>query len=519
MRSWKLLSTINGGHKRSVRCVGWKDYGGYMTKKRKTNETDEEEDENAAGKRDPVLLATGSFDANAGLWVWNRSHNSGSGQSRQRLPGAFDDDDYEQERDFTNAAEEDENEEWHFSTLLTGPDSEIKDVKFSPAHYGATLLATCSRDKSVWVWEEVEPEEWETIAVMSEHQGDVKCLAWCQGGQTTRKELQKRLERRQKAGSSTNTEQGQEAMDVDTTNGPSDNGDSDNNEQLQVGSRELLASGSYDDTIRLYHDDESEGDWICIAVLTGHEGTVWDLKFEPYISLSSYTPTTTAAEILADWTPRLASCSDDLTIRIWRKQLNDKERVERQSRIEAAKLESRTDLKQPERQQRQTGFSGPLPSTMRVSTSTETWIQESKLPLIHLRSIYALDWSTRTGLIVSCGGDGLIVVYREVTSPTTITDSSDTDITMSNAPSATQYSENGDEEDILPKLKTEWKVVTAIEAAHDEYEVNHVCWAGICDSRNGDGGDEDEGEEYIISTGDEGDVRVWKVPSEVLSGV
>ena len=85
------------------------------------------------------------------------------------------------EIDLTRNGDDGEDEEWHFSTLLTGPDSEIKSIEFSPPHYATNLLATCSRDKSVWIWEEVEPEEWETIAVLSEHTGDVKCVSWCAG--------------------------------------------------------------------------------------------------------------------------------------------------------------------------------------------------------------------------------------------------------------------------------------------------------------------------------------------------
>ncbi|KAJ9650813.1 Cytosolic iron-sulfur protein assembly protein, partial [Neophaeococcomyces mojaviensis] len=445
-----------------------------------------------------------------------------------RLPGAFEDEDAEQERDFTHTGGDEENEDWHFSTLLTGPDSEIKDVKFSPAHYGATLLATCSRDKSVWVWEEVEPEEWETIAVLSEHTGDVKCLAWCEAGRTSRRALKKRLEQRRKATSGVTGEE-QSAMDVDATNGGATAGD-DDDEEIIVGGRELLASGSYDDTIRLYHDDESEGDWICIAVLTGHDGTVWDLKFEPYIDLSSYTTSTTAEEIIADWTPRILSCSDDLSIRVWRKVLKEKERIERRSRIEAAR-QGQTGGHDSGTRQRQTGFVGQMPSVIRVGNSTEQWIEETRLPAVHMRSVYAIDWSSRTGLVVSCGGDGLIAVYREVPAANNGgpgIPGPEKDAPMSN--DGTTQDGAQEEQEVLPKHKTEWKVVAAVEAAHDEYEINHVCWAPRRDARQRqleggkavvDGGDEggqedEEEEEYVVSTGDDGDVRVWRMPEEVL---
>ena len=63
---------------------------------------------------------------------------------------------------------------------------------------------------------------------------------------------------------------------------------------------QILASASYDDTIKLYQDDPSD-DWFCATTLTGHTSTVWCLAWEP--KEGRY----------------LASSSDDQTIRIWRR--------------------------------------------------------------------------------------------------------------------------------------------------------------------------------------------------------
>src|ERR1700677_3855082 len=103
LRDYRLLSTITGGHKRSIRTVGWKDYG----KREKPNLNYED------GNKGKLTLATGSFDANVGIWEYNVLYNKSSADAM--------------EADVTNGTRN-EDEEWHFSTLLTGPDSEIKSL-------------------------------------------------------------------------------------------------------------------------------------------------------------------------------------------------------------------------------------------------------------------------------------------------------------------------------------------------------------------------------------------------------
>ncbi|KAL8787582.1 MAG: hypothetical protein Q9213_002144 [Squamulea squamosa] len=256
LNTLSLHSTVNGGHKRSIRSCAWK-----------------------PGTKDIVTIATGSFDASVGIWTH----------------------------------EVDDNEEWNFTTVLEGHESEVKSVAWSA---GGNLLASCSRDKSVWIWEEVGDDDYETVAVLQEHEGDVKCVRWHP-------------------------------------------------------EEELLASASYDDDIRLWREEVD--DWGCVAVLRGHQSTVWAIDWEP-IPRRNETVVSTS---------RLVSCSDDVTIRTWRKS-PDQEQRQPQSRL----------------------------STIATSIS-EQWVEEAQLPQVHVRTIYSVAWSKETHRIVSVGGDGKIVVYEE----------------------------------------------------------------------------------------------------------
>lgn len=487
LRDFSLISTINGGHKRSVRTVAWKDFG------------------KAKKDRNPVVLGTGSFDANVGIWIWNDDRrwarfrdgadNNGTSAPPPSQPQQ-NDDITAAEVDMTRDGgdQDDDDEEWHFSTLLTGPDSEIKSIEFSPPHYSANLLATCSRDKSVWIWEEVEPEEWETIAVLSEHTGDVKCVSWCAGavkgnGQRKRRKLQ--------------TETGGDVEMGNNSHTDSVDEEDADEEVVVLGSREILASGSYDDTIRLWRDVEEEGDWICVGVIDGHKGTVWDIKWEGYINYAQLASAQEAeaevevAEFEADWAPRMVSCSDDLTVRVWRRELNEAER--------AKKAQARSNAP--------TGFaSSRLPSTIRPPSSMERWVEDAALPQVHVRSVYAIDWSRRSGLVVSCGGDGTIAVYKEIVDTdnnNTATNGNGTGDVLMDGTGNTSETEAGAVDNELPyKLhKMKWTVVAQIEGAHDEFEINHVCWAARRDKDR-----QFDGEEVIVSTGDEGDVRIWTLP-------
>ena len=371
-------STLTGGHTRSIRSVAWRP--GLPPHK--------------------LSLITGSFDATTGLWRWD------------------DDAEGQLEREITTDAEhfDGADKEWEFTLLLEGHDSEVKSAAFSPS---GAYLATSSRDKSVWIWEDVgateADDEWETVDVLSEHEGDVKAVAWCPDvpGRNTRRRF----------------------------------------------SPDVLASASYDNTIRIWRED-SDREWTCVAVLEGHEGTVWGIQWE-----SKPRPDGKF--------PRLLSHSADGTIRVWSLRAEDEE----------------------EDGQTSTGHGlGSIPNTMRRSLKEE-WNCTDVLPGVHSSDVYSVCWSSNSGIVASTGSDGVVALYEESREP--VSGSAD------GKPRPNGATTNG----LSHNQESRWKVLTTISNSHGPYEVNHITWC-----RRYDAGSERRGEEeMLVTTGDDGLVRPWKV--------
>ena len=375
-------STLQGGHTRSGRSSAWKPGlpGGKL------------------------CLVTGSFDSTAGLWRWEDEEQAEdlerevTASSVKRNDGGFDDGDGDGD------VASDKGKEWEFTLVLEGHDSEIKSCAFSPA---GNLLATSSRDKSVWVWEDIGPhesaDEWETVAVLTEHEGDVKHLSWCPA--TPGRDARRR-----------------------------------------VHGVECLASASYDDTVRVWRED-GDAEWVCVAVLEGHAGTVWGVEWEGRVDTGGRFP-------------RCLSYSADGRIKVWTLQVEDDEDEYGDGNEGGKDGGQRTAL-------------GGIPNTMRRSIR-ETWTCTATLPAVHKSDVYSATWSAATGLVASTGSDGVLALYRE--------------------------RDDG---------SGEWEVLETVENAHGPFEVNSVVWskrwdAGIPAERRGI-------DEMLVTTGDDGVVRPWEV--------
>lgn len=413
-------STLTGGHARSVRSAAWK----------------------PAQPPHKLCLATGSFDSTAALWRWDgdnvpfTSSPAGANPAQQQQKNTGDN----LEVEITAASiptngnnnhngddgASDKDEDWEFSLVLEGHESEVKSVAFSPS---AQYLATCSRDKTVWIWEDVgadeADDEWETVAVLNEHEADVKCVAWCPDvpGRTARGKY----------------------------------------------GAEVLASSSYDNTVRVWRED-GDGEWVCVAVLEGHDGTVWGVQWESDTGRTKF--------------PRLMSFSADKTIRIWTMREDDDEE-------EGG--DGRNPLFRP-------GLGG-IPNTMRQSVREE-WECTVVLPAVHTRDVYSAAWSVNTGLIASTGSDGIIAIYKEDGDSKAAT----------NGPGGTESAAGGEgaASSAAPSDSPgpgRWRVLSTLKNAHGPYEINHITWCRRFDSDAVDRGIE----EMLVTTGDNGVVKPWQV--------
>ena len=230
--TWECIHTLEGEHQRTVRSASW----------------------TSDGRR----LALSSFDATLSVWLF-RPENT--------------------------------DEPMELESIIDGHENEVKGCAWCPAatlsnpasassRGGSDLLATCSRDRTAWVWEanrqgsaEDEDAEYECAGVLNGHSQDVKHVCWV----------------------------------------PQDRS---------------LITASYDETMKHWRELRKD-DWQCVQTMTAHSGTVWCAAAQPLASITL--PSTTAAaaagaeeddvpaktSYLPDTAPLVCSCSDDGTMKVW----------------------------------------------------------------------------------------------------------------------------------------------------------------------------------------------------------
>lgn len=121
---------------------------------------------------------------------------------------------------------------------------------------------------------------------------------------------------------------------------------------------DILASASYDNTVKIHKEEAAKNDWSSIATLSSHTSTVWSLSWDKTGN-------------------RIATCSDDQTVKIWREYKPGNE----------------------------TGVATP--------NNVPVWKCICTLSGYHTRTIYDIDWCKTTGLLVTACGDDIIRIFKE----------------------------------------------------------------------------------------------------------
>ena len=347
------------------------------------------------------------------------------------------------------------------STITGGHKRSIRSCSWKPGSKAQPVIATGSFDASVGIWnqEEDDKEEWRFAIVLDGHESEVKSVAWSAGGNLLATcSRDKSVWIWEEVGED----------DFETVAVLQEH-EGDVKCVTWHPEEELLASASYDDDIRLWREEVD--DWGCVSVLRGHESTVWAVDWEPIQGRNE------------DIGSRLVSCSDDGTIRIWRKKPN-------QERPQQSRL-----------------------SIIR-STSAEEWVEDVQLPKKHVRTIYSVAWSKISHRIASIGGDGKIVVYEEHL----VAGASDGEVNGVDHDAGHVELNNAHSEPNVPdepqnaslsisqgqeKESSSWRVVAEYDCAHGVFEINHVAWT----TAKVDGSQQ----EIIVTTGDDGEVKLWEV--------
>ncbi len=197
---WKLLTTIREGHSRTIRSLSFAPISHGIL-----------------GKESPPILATASFDGKVMIWEYYED-------------GCESDNNYAQDNKDDSERQIIEKGSYECTSQLEGHENEVKCLAWNAT---GSLLASCGRDKTIWIWEcflpgtiggesnvpaSGEEGEFECLSVLQGHDGDIKYIVFA------------------------------------PSNGIWGEGE------------EILLSASYDNSIKVWAE-EGDGDWYCAATL------------------------------------------------------------------------------------------------------------------------------------------------------------------------------------------------------------------------------------------------------------
>lgn len=173
---------------------------------------------------------------------------------------------------------------WKCTHALEGAHSRtIRSVSFSPS---GSFIASAGFDSTTAIWEKEFNNQYGCIANLEGHENEVKSVAFSASGSllaTCSRDKSVWIWAVESDGTFECLSVLQEhTQDVKMV--------------VWHPQEDLLASASYDNTIKIWREDED--DWTCVSTLEGHESTVWAVDFN---KLGTH----------------LVSASEDKSIRIW----------------------------------------------------------------------------------------------------------------------------------------------------------------------------------------------------------
>lgn len=304
---WALLCVIDMSdrHHRTLRSLSW----------------------NANGE----LLAVASFDATTSLW--------------REVP--------QQDREQGGL-------NFECVRVVEGHENEVKAAAFSPS---GNFLATCSRDKSVYIHEYDNDYEYECLALLQSHTQDVKMVKWHPD-------------------------------------------------------QDILFSCSYDNTVKIWGPDGD--DWSCKETLEAHESTVWGISFDAKGACFATCSDDCTIQI---WVPESSVAEADLESNNGKHSSNSS-KEKRNSVALAAYLtplfrsanivkESKGDPATNDA----TTASHPTISWHVPADASCHWRVQAKIQGEHHGPVYAVDWlpftTAKSGtLLASASGDNHIRVFQ-----------------------------------------------------------------------------------------------------------